>query len=113
MGCLDEGSDVRAIATVGRPIPARLRVALEARDHTCVVPGCDNRRFLEIHHIIPVCEGGLTCLENCCRVCLWHHTLVTRGYWRIEGKPGDWRWLKGEKRSRDGPGLDYAWPAAR
>jgi hypothetical protein len=100
---LEEGSDVRAIATVGRPIPARLRAALEARDQTCVVPGCDNRKHLEIHHIIPICEGGLSCMENCCRLCLWHHMLITRRYWRIEGKPGDWRWVKVQVRSRDGP----------
>jgi uncharacterized protein DUF222 len=91
---LKDDADVRAISSVGRPIPARLRAALEARDVTCVVPGCDVHKNLEIHHIVPVCDGGLTCMQNCCRLCHWHHILVSRGHWRIDGGPGDWQWVK-------------------
>ena len=70
---LTEGADIKAVAHVGRTIPARLRTALEARDPTCVVPGCDVREGLEIDHRIPISEGGPTTLENTNRLCSWHH----------------------------------------
>ncbi|MBI4727889.1 MAG: DUF222 domain-containing protein [Acidobacteria bacterium] len=41
------GTDVRTVAHLGRGIPATLRTALETRDPTCVVPGCDVRSGLE------------------------------------------------------------------
>jgi hypothetical protein len=50
-----------------------LRTALEARDPTCVVPGCNKRRDLEIDHIVPFAAGGETKLDNLARLCRWHH----------------------------------------
>lgn len=64
-----KGVDVKAVAHLGRTIPARLRTALEARDSECVVPGCHNRRRLEIDHIEPFAEGGPTSLDNLVRLC--------------------------------------------
>ena len=37
---VSDGVDVRAVAHLGRTIPAHVRTALEARDLTCVVPRC-------------------------------------------------------------------------
>lgn len=89
-----DGCDVKAVAHVGRTIPARLRTALEARDPTCIVPGCDAREKLEIDHIIPLAEGGATTLENVGRVCGWHHYLKTHHGYRLEGSPGRWdQWV--------------------
>lgn len=34
-----------------RTIPPALRRALRARDHGCRFPGCDNRRFVDAHHV--------------------------------------------------------------
>jgi hypothetical protein len=67
-----DGTDVRAVAHLGRTIPARLRTAIEARDRECVVAGCHATR-LEIDHNVPVCEGGETSLANCHGVCHHHH----------------------------------------
>ncbi|MGH2795882.1 MAG: DUF222 domain-containing protein [Actinomycetota bacterium] len=90
---LHDGADVRAVAHLGRTIPARLRTALEARDQTCVVPDCDEREGLEIDHVVPMAEGGPTSLDNLARLCHWHHSLKTHRGWRLEGGPGRWNWF--------------------
>jgi hypothetical protein len=87
-----DGADVTAVAHVGRTIPARLRTALEARDPTCVVPGCGARQGLEIDHRIPFAEGGPTSLDNLARLCHWHHYLKSHHRYRLGGTPGKWTW---------------------
>ena len=82
--------DVTRVSHEGRDIPAKLRSAVEARDQVCVVPGCDVRVGLEIDHIIPIAEGGKTCLSNLCRACAFHHYLKTHHGWQIHGPPGQW-----------------------
>lgn len=91
---LVDGADVRAVAHLGRTIPARVRTALEARDQTCVVPDCDEREGLEIDHIVPMAEAGPTRLDNLARLCHWHHSLKTHRGWRLAGAPGRWEWFK-------------------
>jgi uncharacterized protein DUF222 len=91
-GIVTKGRDVTTIANLGRTIPARLRKALEARDPECVVPGCSVSERLEIHHRIPVADGGRTSLENTARYCRWHHYLETHHGYRLDGQPGDWQW---------------------
>jgi 5-methylcytosine-specific restriction endonuclease McrA len=76
--------DIRAVSTFGRTIPTALRVALEARDPTCVVPGCEHRLALEIDHVIPLTEGGPTSLANLARLCHHHHFLKTYDHWELE-----------------------------
>jgi hypothetical protein len=96
------GADVRAVAHLGRTIPARLRTALEARDQTCVVPRCDEREGLEIDHILPLADGGPTRLDNLARLCHWHHSLKTHRGWRLAGGPGRWRWFKAPRAATRG-----------
>jgi hypothetical protein len=91
---LDDDADVRAVAHFGRQIPSKLRSALEARDATCVVPGCDETEGLEIDHVVPHSEGGPTRLSNLARLCRWHHTLKTHRGWCLSGGPGAWEWFK-------------------
>jgi hypothetical protein len=88
-----DGVDVTAVAHAGRTIPAALRRALLERDQTCCVPGCDIREALEIDHIHPVAEGGITSLENLVRLCHWHHYLKTHHGHRIERSGGEWEWI--------------------
>ena len=85
-----DGVDVKAVAHLGRSIPAHVRTALVARDPVCVVPGCHTRDGLEIDHIVAFAEGGATCLANLCRLCRWHHYLKTHQGHRLTGGPGDW-----------------------
>ena len=55
---------------------ARLRT-----DHCCEVPGCehpvfvcaDGTRYVEVHHIVPLSEGGEDVLSNVACVCPAHH----------------------------------------
>jgi hypothetical protein len=89
-----DGVDVHRVAHAGRTISAPLRTALEARDPTCVVPGCNKRRNLEIDHIVPFATGGKTTLDNLARLCKWHHAQKTHHGWRLEGVPGVWSWVR-------------------
>jgi hypothetical protein len=96
---LSEGADVRAVATIGRMIPGRVRAAVEARDTVCVIPWCDETEGLELHHIKPVTEGGRSSVENLARPCHFHHMLITHRGWRLLGSPGDWQFLPPEMRT--------------
>ncbi len=75
------GEAVTTIAHAGRTIPATIRRALDARDQQCRVPGCGVRDHLQVHHIESVADGGITTLENCVKICAYHHRLITHhGY---------------------------------
>jgi Domain of unknown function (DUF222)/HNH endonuclease len=67
-----------------RAIPPALRRALRARDRGCRFPGCENRRFLDGHHVHHWAHGGPTTLDNLVLVCRHHHRLVHEGGWRID-----------------------------
>jgi hypothetical protein len=47
-----------------RTISPGLRRALRARDHSCRFPGCNNRYFVDGHHIQHWTRGGVTSLDN-------------------------------------------------
>ena len=100
---LDEGADVRAVSHLGRTINARVRTALESRDQSCVVPGCEQRDRLEIDHLKPFAEGGVTALANLARLCRYHHAMKTYRGWRLEGEPGSWRWLRPDRTAGRAP----------
>jgi hypothetical protein len=68
-----------------RLINRRLRRALEYRDRTCVVPGCEATRGLHAHHIKHWEDGGTTDLDNLVLVCPYHHRLHHRGIITITG----------------------------
>lgn len=88
-----DGVDVTSICHLGRSVPSHIRAALEERDPTCVVPGCDVSKGLEIdHYKIPFGQGGPTEPWNLCRLCHWHHYLKTHRGFAIVGDPGAWEW---------------------
>jgi len=87
-----KGGDVVAVSRAKRTIPSRLRAALEVRDPTCVVAGCDEDRRLEIDHVVPIAGKGKTELKNLARLCHHHHFLKTTCGYRLSGTPGAWRW---------------------
>lgn len=83
--------DATIISSTRRYIPAPLRTAIEARDRTCVVPGCHVRHHLEIDHVhTPFGQGGRTELANLARLCRFHHALKTHAGWTLTGQPGTW-----------------------
>ena len=71
-GALDVGRKTRAI-------PPSLRRALDARDHGCQFPGCNNREWVDAHHITHWARGGETKLDNLVLLCGHHHRLVHEG----------------------------------
>jgi uncharacterized protein DUF222/HNH endonuclease len=67
-----------------RAIPPALRRALRARDRGCRFPGCENRRFVDAHHVHHWAHGGPTELDNLVLLCRRHHQLVHEGGWRVD-----------------------------
>ncbi len=72
-----------------RTIPPALRRAIYARDETCRYPGCENRRFTDLHHIKHWADGGETSYENLIRLCTYHHGFGHEGGFTIEALAGD------------------------
>lgn len=89
-----KGVDVVAVTHAGRTVPAHVRSALEARDPVCVIPGCAERKGLEIDHLVPFADGGPSTLDNLARACRFHHYLKTHHSWVLGGRPGAWTWIR-------------------
>jgi 5-methylcytosine-specific restriction endonuclease McrA len=64
-------------------IPPRVRRMLHARDQGCRFPGCDQRTFVDAHHIHHRAHGGSNELENLVELCWFHHRLVHEGGWAL------------------------------
>ncbi len=84
-----DGVDITRVAHLGRTIPAHLRTAIETRDRTCLIEGCEIDRHLEIDHNTPVAAGGRTALANLGRLCHHHHAQKTLRDLRRTGPHGD------------------------
>jgi hypothetical protein len=72
-----------------RSIPPALRRALKRRDHGCRFPGCENRLFVDAHHIRHWAQGGETSLDNLVLLCRRHHRLVHEGGYAVERSADD------------------------
>jgi hypothetical protein len=89
---ITDGVDVQTVVSRTRHVPEALKIAIEERDQTCKVEGCDRTEHLERHHAEDFAPNHLTTYELLGRLCELHHDLVTyRGY-TIESNPdGSWR----------------------
>ena len=67
-----------------RSIPPALRRQLRRRDRGCRFPGCDNRLFVDAHHIHHWAHGGETTAENLVLLCRRHHRAVHEGSYRVD-----------------------------
>jgi hypothetical protein len=77
-----------------RTIPPALRRAVLARDRwTCVVPGCTNRVYLDLHHVVPWSEGGRHTLAHLAAICTTHHAMLHAGQMSM-GREGDTLWFE-------------------
>ncbi len=108
-----KGVDVVAVAHGGHTIPAHLRSALEVRDPTCIVPGCDMRRGLENDHRNSFNRTRVTKLEDLARLCRWHHYQKTFLGYTYRGGPGTWEWIPPEHRDVDLSALSRVITTAR
>ena len=74
---------------VTRTIPPATRRAVLQRDHhRCQVPGCNNRLWLDIHHLEYFRDGGDHSEQNLLTICCTHHQLVHDGLLGIEWEEG-------------------------
>jgi hypothetical protein len=69
-----------------RTVPIGLRRALKKRDECCRFPGCDNRRFLQAHHVRHWAKGGKTDLDNLMLLCTAHHRSVHEGECSVDNE---------------------------
>jgi hypothetical protein len=67
-----------------RTIPPATRRALQRRDRGCRFPGCENRRFLDAHHVQHWAQGGETTLDNLLLLCRRHHRAVHEGGYSVD-----------------------------
>lgn len=108
---ITEGVDVAGVCHLGRCIPAKVRTALEERDPSCVVPGCDVSHGLEIdHYVVAFADEGPSELWNLARICKAHHLLKTHRGYRLLGGPGAWRWLSPTEAGEPPPPQDTPGP---
>ena len=93
---ITNGVDVPAICNVKRTIPAAIGAALLERDPICVVPGCDQSRPPPDRPLADRLRRRRAAHQwwNLVRLCTHHHDLKTRGLFRLEGGPGDWRFVR-------------------
>ncbi len=65
-------------------IPRALRRAIQRRDRCCQFAGCDRKwQWCDVHHLVPVEQGGPTNEQNLALVCRFHHTLIHQGGWKL------------------------------
>ena len=72
-------------ATQDTPPAARREVFLRDRGR-CVVPGCRNATYLDVHHLDLRSEGGGNEPDNLVVLCGAHHGALHRGHLRIDGR---------------------------
>lgn len=85
--------DVISVSHLGRHVSAHVRTAIEERDPTCVVPGCDVAMGLEIDHWqTDYGDDGPTALFNLARLCHFHHNMKSYRGFSLGGGPGKWVW---------------------
>jgi hypothetical protein len=96
------GIDVTTVVSDSRYVRKALRIALEERDKVCVVPGCNASDPLERDHWrVDYSKDGPTELDNLARICPWHHDLKTHRGYRLDGPPGQWRFLSPDEVAKE------------
>ncbi len=65
--------------------PATRRAVLRRDHERCVVPGCRNARFLDVHHVALRSEGGGNDTDNLTTLCGAHHRATHRGELVVSG----------------------------
>jgi 5-methylcytosine-specific restriction endonuclease McrA len=67
--------------------PLVIAISRKRSGHRCEVPGCDHPQFMaanglpycEVHHVVPLAEGGEDRIENAACLCPSHHREVHHG----------------------------------
>ncbi|MCA9797237.1 MAG: HNH endonuclease, partial [Candidatus Eremiobacteraeota bacterium] len=64
---------------------AQRRAVLRRDGYRCSCPGCPNRLWLDVHHVVFYCRGGPTVPENLIVVCSRCHKNIHQGILRVSG----------------------------
>ena len=93
-----DGVDVQTVVSATRHFPRALATAIDERDQTCKIGGCERSDHLERHHVEEFAGGGPTSYANTGKVCPTHHDLLSYdghtieihpdGTWRLRAPPG-------------------------
>jgi hypothetical protein len=67
-----------------RSISKRTRRAVMARDRGCRFPGCTQRRFVDLHHVVFWSRGGRSTQANLLCLCRFHHRRVHEGGYHLD-----------------------------
>jgi hypothetical protein len=65
------------------------RREVRRRDRHCRFPGCANVTFAAVHHIVAWEPSGTTDLFNLVLLCRFHHGVVHRNGWTMEGNANE------------------------
>ena len=76
-----------AVSSRSDTVDPLLRTLIEERDRICRVPGCSQARWLHIHHMTHVHDGGVTEPANLVAICPFHHRQHHQGRLTISGDP--------------------------
>ena len=80
------------------------RMVLRRHTGTCAFPGCDKRRFLDLHHIKWWEWGGDTDYDNLIPLCGFHHDLIHDHGWGVMLQDDEAVWFRpGGSRYEPGP----------
>jgi hypothetical protein len=83
------GAMIERMFDTVRALREDLREVVDALDPDALDGTLALRLLDEFVAMEPVVPDGVTSLENCCRLCTWHHYLCTHKGWRVEGTPGN------------------------
>ena len=78
-----------SVGRTQRIVPERTRRTVIHRDGGCRVPGCDDHRWLDVHHIVHWANGGPTDTNNLIAMCSKHHRVHHSGHLGITGDADD------------------------
>jgi hypothetical protein len=82
------GGETLSVGRKRRSTPTPMKRALLERDRTCRFPGCDNRLFVQAHHIEHWVNGGETRLDNLISLCSFHHTFLHEAGYTVAWEDG-------------------------
>ncbi|MGE0491413.1 MAG: HNH endonuclease [Vulcanimicrobiota bacterium] len=83
---------------------AQRRAVLRRDGYRCSCPGCPNRLWLDVHHVVFYCRGGPTVPENLVVVCSRCHKNIHQGILRVSGVAPQglvWRDRRGRELERE------------
>jgi len=78
-----------SVGRTQRIVPERTRRTVIHRDGGCRVPGCDDHRWLDVHHIVHWANNGPTDTDNLIALCGKHHRTHHQGRLGITGNADD------------------------